>query len=238
MKSPLFKLRGRRLKRQGPILTLAAGVVLAAVLMALNLNASRTRAADQSAAGAGESTTVAGAGSPAPTTSGPAPTTAPPVVEAPTTYAGNVGGGGATIAIAVKDGKAIAYLCDGRSAEAWLQGTAQAGTLALTGAGNASLAGNYANGVATGTVTAAGREWTFSVGTVQAPSGLYRASADVANAQVVGGWIVLADGTQVGTQRQGDQVTPAPRLNLPDRTAVLNGVTVNAIQIDGTRPGG
>jgi hypothetical protein len=233
--SPELKLRKNRLKRKGPILTLAAGVLLAAVLMVLNLNASRTRAADHATEGLGEPTAATAPGSSAAAT--PAPTT-PAVVEAPATYAGNVAGGGATIAIAVKDGQAIAYLCDGRSAEAWLQGSAQAGALALAGGGNAKLVGGFANGVATGTVTAAGREWTFSVGKVEAPSGLYRASADVTNAQVVGGWIVLADGTQVGTQRQGDQVTPAPRLNLPNKTAVLNGVTVTATQIDGTKLGG
>jgi serine/threonine-protein kinase len=219
------------MKRKGPILTLAAGVVLAAVLMVLNINATRSK---PTAADTAPSATTA---PPAATTAAPAPTTAAAVVpaEPPVTYAGNVGGGGATIAIAVKDGKAIAYLCDGRSAEAWLQGTAQNGALNLAGADNAGLTGTYANGVATGVVTAVGRDFSFSVGTVEPPSGLYRASANVANAQVVDGWIVLADGTQVGTQRKGTTITSAPRLNLPAKTAVVDGVTINATMLDGTR---
>ena len=44
-----------------------------------------------------------------------------------------------TIAIAVKDGKAIAYVCDGKKIEAWLDGTLQGDTLALTGKGGASV---------------------------------------------------------------------------------------------------
>jgi hypothetical protein len=110
------------MKRMGPILTLAAGVLLAAVVMVLNING---YAAKQRAASNNQT-------QPTPTSPDLAETTAPsppqPLVEPPVTYAGNVGGGGASIAIAVKDGKAIAYLCDGATAEAWLQGTAPAGS--------------------------------------------------------------------------------------------------------------
>ena len=45
------------------------------------------------------------------------------------TWAGDVDGGEATIAISVNDGVAIAYLCDGKRVEAWLQGTAADGKL-------------------------------------------------------------------------------------------------------------
>jgi hypothetical protein len=229
-------------KRIGPLLTLAAGVVVAAVLMVLNINANHRAtqpAADAVAAPATISPTAAPTTA-APTTAAPttAPTTAAPTTAVPAgppvTYAGAVAGG-ASIAIAVKDGQAIAYLCDGATAEAWLQGTARNGQLSLTGSENASLTGTYGNGVAQGTVTAVGRDWSFSVGKVDAPSGLYRAATTVANATVVGGWIVLADGTEVGTQRKGGTVSPASRLNLTDRSALLDGVAVTAERIDGTR---
>jgi hypothetical protein len=221
------------MKRLGPLLTLAAGIVVAAVLMVLNLNA--TNVAHQAEpAGVATSQTDPVPTTAAPTT--PAPTTPAPAVPAgpPVTYAGGVGGGGATIAIAVKDGQAIAYLCDGATAEAWLKGTAQGGKLDLTGE-NANLTGTYGNGVADGVVTAVGRDWSFSVSKVEAPSGLYRASVDVANATIVGGWIVLVDGTQVGTQRKGGAVSPAPPLNVANGTSVLGGTTVTVTAIDGTR---
>jgi hypothetical protein len=227
------------MKRFGPLLTLAAGVLVAAVLMVLNLNATADKQARNAAAAADQPNQTAT--TPAPTTAAPttAPTTAAPATQEapapPVTYAGGVGGGGASIAIAVKDGQAIAYLCDGATAEAWLQGTARNGQLALTGADNASLTGSFGNGKAEGVVTAVGRDWSFSVGAVEAPSGLYRAAATVANASVVGGWIVLADGTQVGTQRKGSTVSPAAPLNVANRTSVLDGVAVTVIVIDGTK---
>ena len=67
------------------------------------------------------------------------------------TWAGDVDGGKATIAISAKDGVAIAYVCDGNRVEAWLQGTAADGKLDLTGK-KAKLTGTFANGRATGTV--------------------------------------------------------------------------------------
>lgn len=216
------------MRLKGPILTLLAGVILAAVVLVLNINgyAAKQRAAANTRT--------------EPTATTPAPDdykTAPPpaVVEPPVTYAGKVGGGGASIAIAVKDGKAIAYLCDGASAEAWLQGTGTDGQLKLTGADGASLNATYANGTATGTATAAGRQWTFAIASVAPPSGLYRANATVANAQIVGGWIVLADGTQVGTTRKGGVIATAPELNTASQSAVLDGVTVAVAMVDGTR---
>jgi hypothetical protein len=118
---------------------------------------------------------------------------------APATYAGKVTGGAATIAISVKGDKAIAYLCDGNRTEAWLQGSARNGELVLRGAGNARLTGTYDETSAEGNVNASGRRFTFAVRAVKPPSGLYRASANVANAQIVEGWIVDGNGEVTGT---------------------------------------
>jgi hypothetical protein len=229
---------------KGPIITLVAGLILAAVVMVLNLSVTNRNPASATA-----SDVVAGA-SPAATTKGPAATTPPPAPSTPAaavqppagtriTYAGSVsavngGGGGATLAIAIKDGKAVAYLCDGKSAEAWLQGSASGGSLDLTGTGEARLTGTYGNGAATGTVTAVGREFAFSLKTVAPPSGLYRAAANVRNAQVVGGWIVLANGKQVGLMRLGDSLVPAPPLDTTNGTTTVDGSTVTAGAVDGS----
>jgi len=76
------------------------------------------------------------------TTAPPPPaTTTAPATAAKVTYAGSTVGGQASIAIAVADGHAVAYLCDGQRAEAWLQGTANDGKLNLAGTGGASLTG-------------------------------------------------------------------------------------------------
>ncbi|HEX6869631.1 MAG TPA: hypothetical protein VF163_00915 [Micromonosporaceae bacterium] len=213
------------MKHKGPIITLAAGLVVAAVLMVMNLSV--TPAGDRPGAD------TADAAASAPTTT--APTTAatrPPAAAAQVTYAGKVDGGAATIAIAVKDGRAVAYLCDGRAAEAWLQGTADNGELDLAGAGNARLSGTFANGVATGRVTAAGRTFDFSVGVVKPPSGLYRASANVRNAKVVGGWIVV-NGEQVGLLVVDGTARPAPPLDPTTGRITVDGTAITAAAVDG-----
>jgi hypothetical protein len=149
------------------------------------------------------------------------------------TYAGKVDGGGATLAIAARDGKAIAYLCDGRKTEAWLQGTAAGGSMSLTGK-NGKLDGTYGGGVVTGSITVGAKTWTFRVPTVAPPSALYRATARVRNATVVAGWIYY-NGEQVGvfTTNGGDPTT-APRLDISSGTAVTDGTTIYANRLDGS----
>jgi|tagenome__1003787_1003787.scaffolds.fasta_scaffold19645650_1 hypothetical protein len=216
------------MKGKGPLLTLIVGAVLAAVLLALSANAATRRDA---------SNTAADAGAP-----GSAPATAPPSTAAPAVvgvvagaYAGEVDGGGdASIALAVKDDHIVAYLCDGKRTEAWLQGTAAVGSVTLTGR-NSTLTGTYdARGI-TGTVTAAGHRWTFTVHRVAKPSGLYRATAVVRKAAVVAGWIVLPGGRQVGIATVDGVPAAAPDLDVATGRATLDGTTLSATEVDGGR---
>src|SRR5262245_19901615 len=181
------------MKKLAPLISLVAGLLLAAVLMVLNVNAThkRDRANNVDAAVAAPATTAAPPK--ATTTPPPPPPTPPPTTRTPgvVTYAGSVDGGKASVAIVVRNGVAVAYLCDGSRTEAWLQGVASDGELSLTGDRDASLQATYGNGVAKGRVTAAGKTWTFTIRVVKPPSGLYRASATVRNAKVVGGWILV-----------------------------------------------
>jgi serine/threonine-protein kinase len=201
--------------------------------MVLNVNAKdaadrRNAAAD---APAGATTAPPATGEPAETPKSDTPE--PPAKAQNTTYAGKVTGGKATIAIAVKDGKAVAYLCDGNKTEAWLQGTAVDGELDLRGAGKAALRGSYTDGRAEGEVAAGGQSWTFAAKAVKKPSGLYRATANVRNANTVVGWIDI-EGAQTGIANIGGQAGPAPRLDTTTGTAVVDGVTVTARPLDGS----
>jgi len=220
------------MKVKGPIITLAAGVALAAVLMVVNLSVTKK---SNNNAEVGNPAAAAATTSAAATVAPSASATAPPVaVGTQDTYAGNVNGGGATIAIAVKDGKAVAYLCDGKTGEAWMQGTLTAGKLSLSGEKNSTLTGTVANGTASGDIKAAGRQFTFAVKTVAPPSGLYRATATVRNAKIVGGWIVLPDGTQTGLASvDSATVVPGP-INLTTGTASVGSDTVTASKLDGS----
>jgi hypothetical protein len=219
------------MKHKGPIITLLAGLAVAAVLMVLNLSVSNA------GSDANDGNDAVGVAATTTTTERVKVAPAPIVTRNPTaqvTYAGRVNGGAATIAIAIYDGKAVAYLCDGKRAEAWLKGSATDGQLSLTGAHNASLSGGYGNGRATGSVTATGKRWTFSVGTVTKPSGLYRATANVRNAKVVGGWIVLANGEQVGLLSVAGAPEEAPPLDPTANSVTVGGVPIPVNEVDGS----
>lgn len=226
-------------KARGPLITLLSGLVFALVLGVLSANAATSDAERNSAAPPATSAPPPPATSAPPpaTTAPPAATTAPPAAFR-AAYAGRVDGRAASIAIAVRDGGAIAYVCDGRRIEAWLLGAATDGKLILSGSGSASLTGTFDRDSAEGTVRAGGKSWTFDIAVAKKPSGLYRSTADIRNARVVTGWIVLPDGEQVGIANSDGTPAPAPPLDVTDGSATINGVEVTADTIDGTTPAG
>ncbi len=221
------------MRRSGPLLTLLVGLVLGVGLLVASMNAANP---DQPASA--ETTASASPTATAPPAQTTPPQTAPPQTpapapEAPATYAGRVDGGAATVAIAIAGGQAVAYVCDGRQIEAWLQGPAAGGTLALIGTGGANLTGTYGNGVAAGSVATDGKQWTFTAPVAPEPAGLYRATATVAGARVVGGWIVLPDGSQVGVVTEDGRRAPAPPLDVATGQASVDGTTITAERMDG-----
>jgi serine/threonine-protein kinase len=220
------------MKLKSPHITLLVGLVLAIVLLILSANAARQAPGYGYSASNNTPTTAAAA------TTAAAPTTAPattaPAVLGQATFAARVDGGTSTVGIAVHNGQAIAYLCDGKKIEAWLQGTAAGGQLTMTGKNGASLTGTYTTTGATGQVNAAGKTWTFKAPPVSKPSGLYRATAVIRNAKIVGGWIILADGTQVGIVTSNGVPTTAPMLDTTTLTATVDGSTVTAAAVDPT----
>lgn len=218
--------------KRTPLITLLAGIALFAVLIITNVIVTSGGDEPQDPAAVIGEPAAGATASPSPPPSTP-PSPTPPAQKVNAVWGGQVDGGAATIAIAVNEGVAVAYLCDGKKAEAWLQGTAADGKLNLTGKNNASLAGTFGGGKATGTVVAAGKQWTFTAPAIAPPSGLYRAVADVRNAKVVGGWIVLPDGSQVGVVTTNDVPAAAAPLTLPAGTTTVDGTTITAAAVTG-----
>jgi hypothetical protein len=215
---------------QGPVITLLAGLVTAIALFVLGANAATDELNSRNAS--------ANVAPPATTAPAPPATTAPAApAKVRVAYAGRVDGGAATIAIALRDGAAIAYLCDGRRVEEWMIGTAADGKLSLSG-DDAVLTGSYDKDSAAGTVTAGNKNWTLDIPVAKKPTGLYRSTADIRNARVVTGWIVLANGEQVGVSNTEGKLAPAPRLGLPSGSATVNGSRVTADSIDGSTGAG
>jgi hypothetical protein len=227
------------MKAKGPFFTLLSGVAVAAAMLVANANLASANSAAQAPAPAQQ----APAGNAATTPNdvpvrGPAtdekPTapdekpTAPDSKPANVSWAGTVKGGGATVAIVAKGKQAIAYVCDGKKVEAWLKGSAVDGKLDLKGKNNATLTGTFDNRRAKGTVKVGAKSWTFNVGVAKKPAGLYRAASRVRGAKIVGGWVVLPDGTQVGVLTADGAPQAAPPLNLESGTAIVKGRPVAA----------
>jgi len=138
------------------------------------------------------------------------------------TYAGRVKGGGPLLAISVRNGTAIAYLCDGKL-EAWLKGKAEDGRITLTGT-DARLSGTINEDRARGSVTVGKRTWEFHAPTAKPSSGIWKATAKVRGARVEAGWVVLDDGSQSGMfRRDGAGGATAPRLDTTTGTATIDG---------------
>jgi hypothetical protein len=159
-------------------------------------------------------------------------------------YVGRVDGAGAAVAVSVHGDKAVAYVCNGHAVAAWLRGTAVNGKLELTGKNGARLSVDYRKAKAAGYIMADGTRYTFSapmvhrVSSVRRPPGLYEATAMVQGVSIKAGWIVLPDGSQVGsveyfTNSAVPPTAQAPVLDLATGTASYDGVTLVASLISG-----
>jgi len=230
------------MKLSGPYVTLAGGLAVAGVLLSLSTTAfSKDQEVNKTtpvaAAAASNDTPSNKADANAQDETGDDAEATPDVEPTPPgTYAGAVKGGGASVAISVKGGTAIAYVCDGTKVEAWMHGTAKTDALSLAGEDGASLKAKYTDGKLSGTIKSDGKKWTFHVKTVQAPSGLYRAARNVRSAKVVGGWIVY-EGKQVGMLNSDGVETPAPPIDLTTRTVTIDGTQVQTTVVDGSPVG-
>jgi hypothetical protein len=235
-----------------PIITLLVGVALAVSLFISSMSAVSAEKAQAAA-----SASAAANGAPAVTTS-PATSTAAAstsqsssatasasasatgsfVIPPHANYDGEVQGNLGAVALVVHDTFAIAYFCNGSTIEAWFSGTPHDGKLSMQAKGSSgTLTANYALGHARGTVVISGVSYVFSIIAVHKPSGLFQSIANVRGATIKAGWIVLANGTQVGSLNPDVNVAnevsqAAPMLNLSTLTANDDGTTITATAID------
>lgn len=234
-----------------PVITLIVGLALAASLLFSSMTAVSSKkaaladaSASAAASGTASSSTGSASGAATPAPSGSSTTPAPSASGSPgfvipphANYVGKVQGNAGSVAIVVHDNSAIAYYCNGSTQEAWLRGTPHHGKLSMTGKNKATLTTNYALGHARGTVTVDGIAHVFSIIAVHKPSGLYQSIANVRGATVKAGWIVLADGTQVGSlEPDSTSARPAahaaPKLDITSLTAKDGDTTLTAKPFD------
>jgi hypothetical protein len=246
------------MRRNTPLITLLVGAALGVVLLVATMLATPSSAplnysaaAASSAAPAESATESTG---PAPAESSEAPGQSPAAAPSPaptrTTptradFTGRVGGGGGSVAVAVHGDKAIAYVCNGSTVEGWMRGKVDGDKLVLTGKNQTHLTASYHAGKVTGDVEAHGTDYSFSVPTVSKStsksSGLYQATAVVQGKTIKAGWIVLGDGTQIGsleTDESGENAVAAPKLDVATMTARIGNVVLHAVPVSGVTGGG
>jgi hypothetical protein len=217
------------MKKYAPLATLVAVVLLGAGLLVVNMI---SNPANQTAAITAAPSAVAAAPSePAAAAPESAPAAAPAVAEK--AYTGRSSGNEVTVAIAVKNGKAVAYACDGKKIEAWLEGTLTGGTLSLSGK-TSSLTGTLDDKATFGTITVDGKEWPFSAKGVSSPAGLYEGRGTLAGVATRVGWIVEDNGNVTGVKSANGTREPAPPLNPADPGATtIDGTPVTVTALNG-----
>jgi hypothetical protein len=150
-------------------------------------------------------------------------------------YTGRSSGGQVTLAVSITGPKAVAYVCNGHTIEAWLQGSVTGSQVALAGHNGASLTSTISGLAMFGTVTAStGQSFPFSAALSPRPAGVFRADVQINRLATVIGWAVLPDGTQVGLAVAGATRYPAPMLNLVSNEFTVGGVSFPASPLAGT----
>ncbi|MEU9959381.1 hypothetical protein [Streptomyces sp. NPDC050982] len=219
------------MKRSGPLFTLLAGLLLALFMLSLNVT-SGTRSTSTGSESSGDVVSA----SPTPTASPPSgkasasPSPSPSKTAVPNAdYAGRTDDDSSAVAVTLRDGKAVAYFCDGKDQESWLKGDVEAdGSMRLTGRNGNVLTGELKGKRIRGTVDMGQREYGFTADKAVKPSGLYRATATVRGAEVDGGWIVLPSGRQVGILNRAGKPGPAPRIDPETGTVTVDGQQLTA----------
>lgn len=214
------------MKRSGPLFTLLGGLLLA--LLMLSLNATTGTSTTSSAGGEKPATKVSPSPAPDPTktTTPPGPSPSPP---GNADYAGRTDDDSAAVAVSLRDGRAIAYFCDGRDQESWLKGDVKAdGTMRLTSQRGGVLNGELKGSRISGTVDMGQQEYGFTADKALKPSGLYRATDSVRGAEIDGGWIVLPDGQQVGIVKRDGTPSAAPRIDPETGAVTVDGQQLTA----------
>jgi hypothetical protein len=153
-------------------------------------------------------------------------------------YTGRTAGDEVRVALAVKDGRAVAYVCDGKKVEAWFEGTLTGADLQLNAAdGNPGMTGTVTDSAALGTVTVGGKDLPFAAKGVTGTAGLYEGRAAVRGVLNRIGWIVDEDGKVTGVLNVGGSRRPAPALDPANPGATrIGGVPVTVTALDGSVP--
>jgi serine/threonine-protein kinase len=150
-------------------------------------------------------------------------------------FAGRTSGDEVTVAVAVDNGTAVAYVCDGHRIESWLRGRVDGDQVRLTGAGGVELTGNVTPHAMLGTIRGAGlQELAFSADVAQPPAGIYRSRTTVNGLDARFGWAVLPDGSETGVADVDGVAGPAPWMDPATGAFDARGTPATATPVAGS----
>ncbi len=222
-------------RRLPPLAVVIAVLTVIAGTWALTLasDADEDRNLTAGAAPTPATTAVSTTASPTSAAGPPLPAAAGPVLTE-AVFTGRSSGNELTLAVGVKDGRAAGYLCDGRTVEAWLEGTLTGDQLSLHGRNaDTGVTATVDQRSLLGMVTVAGTVRPFSAQIATGPAGLFESRRTVEGITTRIGWIVLPDGTQVGIRNNGGERSPAPPLDPITLSAVEDGKPLPVKRLSG-----
>ncbi|MFI0444500.1 hypothetical protein [Actinomadura sp. 6N118] len=137
-------------------------------------------------------------------------------------FAGVVSETGNNLAVAVVGSRVRAFVCDAQD-ELWFDGEASKnGMVTFQNPKNKQRLGFFNTLEGVGAYWFNGRLRTFRAAPVDKPAGLYRAQSP--NGQLVGGWVVLPEGEQVGAvTNNGINQPVVPNIDTSTTTVTING---------------
>lgn len=169
---------------------------------------------------------------------GSSPTATP--VAAPNAFVGAVPGTDAFVALITTNGTSLSYVCDSKQVASWFKGPVTNNAIDATAANGDRLKATLSATGATGTLTMGGKDFPFAAAKASGDAGLFRAEQAAGGANVVGGWIVGADGQQRGAihraQDNRDEIVTTPPLvvaqKAPNNTWMVNHPTFGALTVN------
>jgi hypothetical protein len=139
-------------------------------------------------------------------------------------WAGKVHGTDSYISVfTLTDGQTGAYLADGKQIAVLALGSLEGGRLSLRAKDGTTVTGT-ANGSVSGSVLLEDEQYRFSGERTSGEAGWYRARKQVGGKPVAAGYILLADGSQRGAVRRGDEVLAVPKFDPQSPTIEVAGV--------------
>ncbi len=158
------------------------------------------------------------------------------IPEIRTVFIGRIPNSDAVIAIATKERRVLAYVCDGKKISEWFKGAiSDDNSLELQSKSGANLIVQINQKSAQGTLELSTGNYVFSALPTREKAAFYRSEG----VNRVAGWVILPNGTTKSAIRIDRNVFSAPEINTPNTVMQLKQLNLKpALQINPNLPNG